>query len=189
MLTTRKFVSSKIISIIESYNNIFYGVLLLFACSQLCIPLDPIPVTLQTVGVMIVGLLFARRDATLTILVYLCLGAVGIPVFAKFNSGLQCLFGHGGGYLWGFLIAVIVMSSVKKNIAKLHTRHLFLNCFLGTIIILLCGVFWLACHIGLGAAIKSGLYPFIIPGIIKILLATVVVRYLCHTKLMFCRKK
>lgn len=162
--------------IIKSFAYIFGGVILLSACSQFSIPLDPIPITLQTVAVMLVGLIFKRSNAIKIILIYLALGAIGVPIFANFKSGMQCLLGPSGGYLWGFLIAVIIMSSIKKYLNKRNTLHIALNCLLGTTVILFCGVLWLAYYVELNTAVKSGLYPFIAGGIIKIIFATVIVR-------------
>lgn len=152
--------------------------------SQLTIPLDLIPITMQTVSVMLIGLIFKRKQAIQIIMVYLFLGAIGVPVFANFKSGLKCLYGPSAGYLWGFLIAVIVMTTLNKKTEKPNIIYITLNCLLGTAIILLCGFFWLTYYVGLNTAINSGLYPFITPGIIKVILAAAIARLLCYRKLI-----
>ena len=159
---------------------VFWGVGLLFLTSQISIPLEPVPITLQTVGVMLIGLLFERRAAVHTVLVYLSLGGIGVPVFANFHGGATYLFSKSGGYLWGFLAAVAVMTTLRSKL-KLQDHnffHIALNCLAGTIVVFMCGIGWLSQFIGFEAAIRFGLVPFIIPGIIKILVLTGAIRYL-----------
>lgn len=72
--------------------------------SQLSIPLPSgIPVTLQTFGVALAAYVLGAKRGTIAVLVYLAIGAVGVPVFAGFGGGLGKLIGITGGYLWGFL--------------------------------------------------------------------------------------
>lgn len=158
----------------KSLIQILFGIILLFICSQLSIGIQPIPITMQTVAVMLIGLLATPRMAISIVLIYLILGAVGVPVFANFQSGQKALFGPTGGYLWGFLLAVFIMSSLNKHINKRKILHIVLNCLIGTVIILLVGVIWLKFFIGFGAAINSGFYPFIIPGLIKVFLTSII---------------
>ena len=154
------------------------GVVLLFLTSQISIPIEPVPITLQTFGVMLVGLLFERRAAIYSILVYLSLGTIGAPVFANQSGGLQCLVGPTGGYLSGFLIAVAVMASLRQYLSNKNIWHIACNCLIGTAIILICGIARLSHFVGLKAAIQHGLLPFIFPGLIKALLLTIAVRFL-----------
>lgn len=174
-LTQNTIIYSKTLPILKNYVYILLGVLFLVVCSQLRIPLDPIPITLQTVGVMLIALTFKRNQAVKTILFYLTFGAIGVPVFSNFKSGMHCLLGPSGGYLFGFLVAVIIMASIKNHLNNYNVRHIAFNCLLGTSVILLCGVVWLAYYVGINTALKSGLYPFITAGIIKILFTTAIV--------------
>lgn len=156
----------------KSLSSIFFqaflGTLLLFFMSQLAIPLSPVPITLQTVAVMLIGLTFERKAAIGAILMYLTLGAIGSPIFSNFSGGFPVIMGPRGGYLLGFLGAVIFMTTLRE-------KHLFrpfwqdiLACLGGTILILLCGIGWLSTFIGLEQAVVSGLLPFILPGFLKI---------------------
>ncbi len=165
---------------IKYFVYILLGVFLLFICSQLTIPLRPIPITMQTVGVMLIGLLCERYMASLIVLIYLVAGALGFPVFANMRGGMQSLLGPSGGYLLGFLAAVILMTSLKNYLKDNNIYHLVTNCCLGTLCILVFGVTWLGFSIGFAAAIKSGLYPFIIPGIIKIIITVAIVYCIKH---------
>ena len=154
------------------------GVILLFLSSQISIPIEPVPITLQTFGVMLVGLLFERKAAIYSILVYLCLGSMGAPVFANLSGGFHCLMGPTGGYLSGFLIAVAVMASLRQYLSNRNIWHIAFNCLIGTTLILICGIARLSHFVGFKAAIQGGLIPFIFPGLIKAFLLAISVRFL-----------
>jgi biotin transport system substrate-specific component len=162
-------------------NEIFlmlWGIFLIFLTSQISIPLEPVPITLQTFGVMLVGLTFPQTAAIKAISGYLMFGALGLPVFANFCGGYHYLLGPTGGYLIGFLISVAVMGSIR---VYLHNNNLFyiaINCLIGTLIILALGIARLSCFVGFKQALYSGLVPFIFPGILKALLLAITVRYL-----------
>ncbi|MDN5247609.1 MAG: biotin transporter BioY [Wolbachia endosymbiont of Tyrophagus putrescentiae] len=154
-------------------------VLLLFLMSQISIPLQPVPITLQTLGVMIIGLRCNRKVAFYSVLTYLSLGAIGCPVFVNFSSGI---IRPTTGYFIGFLVAVSVMNSVSESLKNKALIRNLLSCIAGTITIFVCGISWLAVYLGLKQAIVVGLLPFIIPGIVKILLLVGVLQYLNHDK-------
>ncbi len=88
---------------------------LLAVLAQVQIPLPSgIPVTLQTFAVAFVGYLLGARDGTLAVLLYLSLGAAGLPVFSGFSGGIASFFGPAGGYLWGFL-PMAALCGAKAN--------------------------------------------------------------------------
>jgi len=157
---------------------VLWGVFLLFLTSQITIPLEPVPITLQTFGVTLIALTFTRKAAIQSILTYLGLGALGVPVFANFRAGVPVFLGTTGGYLFGFLAAVVVMTSIKKYFDNEKFLHIALNCLLGTVIIYIFGVAWLTRFVGFEKALSLGFVPFIIPGIVKILLLAVSLRYI-----------
>lgn len=146
----------------------FLGAALIFFMAQISIPLDPVPITLQTVAVMLIGLTFERRAAIGAVLTYLTLGAMGFPVFSDFSGGPALLFGPRGGYLIGFLPAVILMAMIQEKGVRNHFLGEALACLAGTAVIFLCGVSWLSTFLGLEKAILAGFVPFIIPGFLKI---------------------
>ena len=97
------------------YVSIF--VVLIAVCSWISIPLT-VPVTLQTFGVFIaVGLLGGKRG-TLAVLVYILMGAIGIPVFSGFTGGIGILAGTTGGYIVGFLFSALLMWGMEKLFGK-----------------------------------------------------------------------
>lgn len=167
---------SKVLSTDIGYT--LWGVFLLFLTTQIIIPLEPVPITLQTVGVLLIGLTFTRKIALQSVALYLALGLAGVPVFTHFSGGFYKLIGPTGGYLIGFFMAVICMTTLRQYLYNKNGFYIALNCLFGTLIIFCFGIGWLTHLIGFEAAIKGGLMPFIIPGCIKIALLAVAVRYL-----------
>ncbi len=155
-----------------------WGVFLLFLTTQIIIPLEPVPITLQTVGIMLIGLTFTRKIAIQSVMLYLALGLAGLPMFTHFSGGFSKLMGPSGGYLVGFLMAVLCMTMLRKYWDSKNGFYIALNCLIGTLVIFCCGIGWLSHLIGFEAAIKGGLMPFIIPGGIKIVVLALAVRYL-----------
>jgi biotin transport system substrate-specific component len=156
-----------------------WGVFLLFLCAQISIPLEPVPITQQTVGVMLVGITFPRKIAIQSILSYLAMGAIGFPVFANFSGGYAVFLGPTAGYLAGFLASILVMTYIatkQKNARSILS--VFINCLVGTGIVFLCGILGLLPFMDLSHAIQLGLVPFILPGFIKIAFLTVCLKYL-----------
>ncbi|MBM7558619.1 biotin transporter BioY [Marinitoga litoralis] len=121
-----------------------------------------VPFTLQVFGV-ILTIYFLKRDAWKAILIYILLGALGLPVFAGFAGGISVIFGPTGGYIIGFLIATLVAYLPFDNI---------INGFLAILIIYIFGVSGLMIKLDLSLikAIKIGFLPFIIFDSIKVIL-------------------
>ncbi len=145
-------------------------------CSWLSIP-TAVPFTLQTFGVFLaVGVLGGKRG-TLAVLVYLLLGAIGIPVFAGFEGGIGCIAGSTGGYIVGFLFSALVMWAMERLFGK-KRWVLALSMVLGLIVCYAFGTIWFMSvyagttgEIGLFTALGWCVFPYIIPDILKILLA------------------
>lgn len=90
-------------------------VALMAICAWITLPIGPVPFTMQTFAVFAaLGLLGGRRG-TLAVVVYLLLGAVGLPVFSGFNSGLSALLGPTGGYLVGFLVSALLYWAITAG--------------------------------------------------------------------------
>jgi biotin transport system substrate-specific component len=147
--------------------KIISGFILMFACSQIAIPLKPVPISLQTVGVMLIGLTYSRSEGMAAMLTYILAGAIGLPVFANFNSGLG---GPTSGYFFGFIAAIYCMNKFKDRFGLQSFVSIVGACFVGTVITFVFGLAWLSSLIGFSAAITHGLMPFIIPGIVKVLI-------------------
>ncbi len=163
--------------------EIFFCVSLLFLMAQISIPLQPVPVTLQTLGIMIIGLKFGRKTAFSSVLAYLVFGVFGFPVFANFSGGYPIIIGKTGGYLIGFLPAVVVMGYVNQLLQlKSSVIRDFLSCLAGTTTVFVFGIVWLAVYLDVKQAIIAGLLPFIIPGLVKIFLLVKITQYLDCSK-------
>lgn len=158
------------------------AVILLFACSQIYIPLDPIPITMQTVGIMLIALLYNTKRGLISYSIYLIIGALGVPVFSSYSSGFNTLFGPCFGYFTGFFMAIYVMNLIKMTLGMNSFAKLSINCLVGMMIIYICGISWLSLILGFKEAIIVGLIPFIFPGIIKTFILASLIRALRITK-------
>jgi biotin transport system substrate-specific component len=147
------------------------GTLLLALLAQVSIPMSPVPITGQSLGVLLLGAALGTRRSVASVLAYLGLGAVGLPVFAG-GLGVATLLGPTGGYLWSFVPAAAAVGYLCER--KWDRRFLgaLLAFALGHVIIFAGGVAWLACLIGFPAAISGGLVPFLPGVVVKTLIAT-----------------
>ena len=152
---------------------------LLAVCAWLVIPAGPVPFTLQTFGVFAaLGLLGGKRG-TVSILVYLLLGAVGAPVFSGFQGGIGVLLGVTGGYLLGFLLCGLVMMLAEKLFGE-STAVFLLASVVGLLLCYAFGTAWFLTvyargggAITLGAALGKCVLPFLLPDAAKLALAAV----------------
>lgn len=152
-------------------------------CSWISIPAT-VPFTLQTFGVFLtVGVLGGRRGS-LSVLIYLLLGAIGVPVFAGFSGGVGCILGSTGGYIIGFLFSALVMWFMEHFLGK-KTWVLALSMLLGLLVCYLFGTAWFMIvyanqsgAVGLWTALGWCVFPFIIPDLLKIAVALVVCKRL-----------
>lgn len=164
--------------VIKNVVKIALGIFLLFACTQVMIPLQPVPITLQTAGALIIGLTYKKREALFTMIGYLSLGILGLPMFTSLTGGFAKFIGPTGGYLIGMLLAVYVIASLREKFGDDNLIKLFLYGILGQIIIYSLGLSWLSYLIGFQQALQLGLFPFIISGIVKCLFTASSVRIL-----------
>lgn len=142
-------------------------------CSWISIPAS-IPFTLQTMGVFTtVGLLGGKRG-TLTILTYILLGAIGVPVFAGLTGGVSVLLGTTGGYIIGFLLSALLMWGIETIMGR-NQIVLAFSMIAGLIVCYVFGTAWFMLiytqHsgvIGLSTVLGLCVIPFIIPDLIKI---------------------
>lgn len=150
------------------------GSLLIGLMAQVAIPLPftPVPITGQTLAVLLAGALLGSRRGALCILTYLAEGFAGLPVFAGGTAGISRLLGPTGGYLVGYLVAAYLVGWLAEKgwDRKLWTN--FTAMVMGNSAIYLFGVSWLAIALGWQEALVAGMYPFIPGDLIKIAIAT-----------------
>ena len=169
----------------KTYDIVYIAVfaVIMAICSWISIP-AAVPFTLQTFGVFIaVGVLGGKRGS-LSVLVFILLGAIGIPVFANFSGGIGVLAGPTGGYIIGFLFSALLMWAMEKLPGKKSVMQI-VSMIAGLIVCYAFGPVWFVIvygrmngPIGFTAALASCVVPFIIPDIIKIALAYVLSRKL-----------
>jgi biotin transport system substrate-specific component len=151
------------------------GSLFLAALSQVAIGY-PVPTTLQTLGVLLIGLTFGFRMAAATLALYLLEGAAGLPVFAKFSSGYATLIGPTGGYLFGFLLAAAAIGYLADKGFTRSWPGTVIALLIGEAILFALGVFWLGQSLGMSLpdAMAAGFTPFIGVDAVKTALAALI---------------
>lgn len=157
--------------LIRKASAVVLGSLFLAAMSQIEVPFFPVPMTLQTLAVMLIGLTFGFRLGTLTVALYLVEGAAGLPVFAGFASGPAVFVGGTAGYLVGFLAAAAAMGFLVDRGAARSWPARFVTLALGEVLIFGFGIAYLSALYGFSAALDYGLYPFVAADLLKMVIA------------------
>ncbi|MCF8466722.1 MAG: biotin transporter BioY [Sneathiella sp.] len=149
------------------------GTALLAVSAQISVPMWPVPMTMQTFAVVLIGAAYGWRLGGATVALYLAEGAMGLPVFANGGS-LASFAGPTAGYLFAFVAAAALVgwlvetgwgqSLVKTSIAMV----------LGTAVIFAGGIAWLSTFTGFEKALEVGMYPFLPGAVFKIALAVAV---------------
>ena len=169
----------------STYDMVYMAVFaaLMAICSWISIP-TVVPFTMQTFALFLtVGVLGGKRGS-MTVSLYLLLGAVGIPVFAGFEGGFSAIMSPSGGYLIGFVFAALAMWAMEKLPGK-KTWMLALSMVVGMVIYYVFGTVWFMMvytrnsgAVGLAAVLAWCVIPFIIPDLVKIALALLLSRRL-----------
>lgn len=158
MINTLSFSKAAKGELVNSWIQVFFASCFIGLCSQISMPLyfTPVPLTGQTVGVMLVGAALGSRKGAYAALMYLVQGALGWPVFAGGAAGVHCLFGPTGGYLLAYpleayFFGIFFHSKGVKNKLSL----IFIPC-----VQLLIGSAWLSFFTGMKNVLNLGFYPF-----------------------------
>lgn len=144
--------------------------------AQIEVPLKPVPITLQTLGVLLVGAALGSRRGAAAMTTYLAAGAVGLPVLAGGAGGLVKVLGPTGGFLAGFIVAAFVVGLLVERLGAdrkvLGTVGAML---VGNVVIYAFGLPWLAFVVpalrDLGTLLTAGVTPFLVGDALKLLLA------------------
>lgn len=167
----------------KTYDIVYIALfaVLMAICSWISIPLT-VPVTLQTFGVFIACIVLGGKRGTISVIVYILLGMVGIPVFAGFSGGLGILLGTTGGYIIGFIFSALVMWGFEKAFGK----GIVVTAIAMVAALIVCyafGTVWFmqvyaknSGAIGVMTALGWCVFPFIIPDLAKMALALIVGR-------------
>ncbi|MGM4922287.1 biotin transporter BioY [Tardiphaga sp. 804_B3_N1_9] len=154
-----------------------FGVALLAVSAKINLPLPYVPMTLQTLVVLMIGAVYGWRLGTLTIIAYLAVGALGLPVFAGPVGGLKPLTGATAGFLSGFVVAAFVTGWFSERGWDRSMVRLFVAMAIGHIVIMAMGFVWLAYGMKLGAekAWLVGVMPFLAGALVKNTLGAILV--------------
>jgi biotin transport system substrate-specific component len=147
------------------------GSLLLAASAQFKIPLYPVPVTGQTLVVLLIGMTYGSRLGGFTVATYLLQGSLGLPVFAGGAFGIATLLGPTGGYLFGFLAASVVIGLLAERGMGRYVLSTLIAMIIGNVVIYLIGATWLANFIGADKALAAGVLPFLYGDALKLMVA------------------
>lgn len=151
--------------------KIFAGSLFLAVSAQISIPFYPVPMTLQALALMVLGLVCSPKVATGAVGLYLFEALIGLPVLSNFTGGAAHLFGTRGGFILAFLPLVLIVSYVSR--VKNTVWHKVFACILGNIVLYTSGIIWLSQFTGFEKAIQFGLQPFLLQIPVYIALAIV----------------
>jgi biotin transport system substrate-specific component len=141
--------------------------------AQVAIPLWPVPITGQTLAVLLVGSTLGALRGVIAMAVYAVVGIAGVPWFSDASAGWQVVAGPTGGYIIGFIVAAGLTGWLAQRNWDRKVLGAFASFTAGTVITFAVGLPWLAASLGLTLeqTLQAGLYPFILGGIIKALLA------------------
>ena len=148
------------------------GSILLALSAHIKVPFYPVPLTMQTMLVLLIGMAYGSRLGSATVIAYLAQGAVGLPVFAG-GAGLAYMAGPTGGYLMGFVVAALVVGTLAEKSWGKTALTTALAMVIGNVVIYVLGVGYLSTIVGsFEKAIQFGLAPFIYGDLLKIIIAT-----------------
>jgi len=154
------------------------GTALLAISAKLKIPFYPVPMTMQTLVVLGLGMVYGWKLGFSTVGVYLAAGALGMPVFAgtpEKGIGLAYMMGPTGGYLLGFLVAALVVGYLAEKGWDRRVATTFLAMLIGNIAIYVPGLLWLGSVVGWDKPVLAwGMTPFLVGDLVKIVIAMIV---------------
>lgn len=148
------------------------------AMLSLPLPFTPVPLTLATLASMLAGAFLGSKYGSLSQLIYILLGAIGVPVFHNFTAGLGILAGPTGGYLLGYIATAFFTGILLKK--KARVARILCACLLGTLSCYIFGTCWFMLSTGtsLPVSLASCVLPFLPGDLIKILAAVILIRRL-----------
>jgi len=169
-VSIRTYVGSKVFFL--DALKVFVGSLFLAAISLPKIPFYPTPMTLQTLGVFILGFVLGPRQGALAVFAYLLEASSGLPVLSGGHSNPLWMISPNGGFLLSFMPAAFLVGWIMDKMHKKNFVTAFMAVFASQLCIYTTGVCWLACFFGFSKAFMVGVVPFIGAALIKALTAS-----------------
>lgn len=147
--------------------------LLMATVAQVNIPLPftPVPVTLSSLAVFLIGAALGPRKGALALMAYLAEGCAGLPVFAGGAAGAAVLIGPRGGYLVGFVVAAWVAGWMSERGGCRSFGRVAVAMVVAHACIYAVGLPWLGLYVGMANVVAMGLLPFVVGDLLKIVLA------------------
>ena len=143
------------------------GSCVLTASSYAMVPMWPVPMTMQTLAVVLVGALYGPRLGAATVLSWLAEGAAGLPVFAGGGAGAAHLLGPTGGYLLAFPLAAALSGAIWRARTGAGWARSFAAMLAGNALCLCLGAAWLSVSVGPARAVAAGVLPFLLGALLK----------------------
>lgn len=149
------------------------GAALTAVLAQLRIETQPVPITGQTLAVLLVGASLGAKRGAISMTLYALVGMAGLPVFSDYSGGVNVVFGATGGYIIGFVVAAAIVGWLSERSWDRQVWKALATFLGGTVVTFAVGLPWLAAVLGLDLqqTLEAGLYPFIIGGALKALIA------------------
>lgn len=149
---------------------VFSAILCIFCV--LTVPIGAVPVSLATFAVMLTAIILGPKKSSISVIIYILLGSVGLPVFSGFRGGFQVLVGPTGGYIWSYIFMALLIGGVTEKCVNSKPIAL-VGCIFGTVICYIFGTvqFVLVQNTSFISALSVCVLPFIPFDIIKAVLA------------------
>jgi len=154
------------------------GTVVLYASAKVSVPFYPVPMTLQTMAIVVIAAAYGWRLGLATILLYLAEGALGLPVFSgtpEKGIGLAYMMGTTGGYLFGFIIQTVIVGWFAERGGDRQPVRMFLVMAVSDALVIAIGYLWLSRMIGTDKALAFGVVPFLLGDAFKIAIAALAV--------------
>ena len=150
------------------------AILCILAPISITLGFTPIPITLGMFAIVMAGVILGSRKGALCVLIYILIGAVGLPVFSGYTGGIQKIAGPSGGYLWGYLfLAWFTGYFVEKFAGKWYMA--LTGALIGSAICYAFGTVWMGVQLSMGPmeALWAGVIPFLPFDLVKIAVAVI----------------
>jgi biotin transport system substrate-specific component len=149
------------------------GAALTALLAQVAVPLIPVPVTGQTLAVLLVGATLGAARGAIALGLYAAVGILGVPVFSDYGSGLEVVLGPTGGYILGFIFSAALVGWLSERAWERQVLKALATFVAGTLVVFAVGLPWLAValQLDLTQTLNAGLWPFLVGGAIKAALA------------------
>lgn len=155
----------------KSYSIVLMGlfVAIMAVCAWVSIPMVPIPITLQTMGVFITVSILGAKKGTVSIIIYILLGAIGLPVFSNFTGGFGIILSPTGGFILGFIFTTIIAGFISEHFKCSILTNIFAMTS-GLVACYLIGTIWYCVYarVDVLTAFLVCVVPFLIGDAVKI---------------------